>query len=347
MLSLTINRTYSLAIPILVCVSILLPCDFLSAQDKPVLTIEVAVPHFQNRAVAFSPDGNYLMTGGSFLTLWNARTGRQVQTIEDNASSQSLRFSPVGNTVAAAYPVFGGFWVSLNIWNLESNREVFKLGYNVEVTGGINPYRWIAMAFSPDGRTLLTGDNEGLLVSWDMETGIENRRWRFPGITELVWLGFLPDGKRLLAAYGSHAGLIDLENDRVLYTIGCMGVSLQADGKRFVANAGGTIRLHNTATGEVIRTYYVAQNAQAVGSVAISPDGKLALVGYVKDANPQMIFDANTGELLRTYPGCSDIAQMFLPDGKRFMTVEGDNVLHIWDISDLAAGVRGSEKLQP
>src|SRR5262249_28842633 len=53
-----------------------------------------------------------------------------------------------------------------------------------------------SMAFSPDGRRLVSSDGTGLVIVWNVATGQESLRWQFPGASEQVL--FAPDGRHVV-----------------------------------------------------------------------------------------------------------------------------------------------------
>jgi len=53
----------------------------------------------------------------------------------------------------------------------------------------------MAVAFSPDGKQILTGNGLRALMQWDAKTGKELRRWSGDGVGTVA---FSPDGKLLL-----------------------------------------------------------------------------------------------------------------------------------------------------
>src|SRR5947208_3001167 len=59
-----------------------------------------------------------------------------------------------------------------------------------------------AVVFSPDGKALLSGDQDGRILCWDAATGQE--RWRTehrPDLETVNDLAFAPDGTRFAAAW--------------------------------------------------------------------------------------------------------------------------------------------------
>ena len=58
-----------------------------------------------------------------------------------------------------------------------------------------------SVAFSPDGRTALSGSDDNTLILWDVASGSELRR--FTGHRDDVWsVAFSPDGRTALSGSG-------------------------------------------------------------------------------------------------------------------------------------------------
>jgi WD40 repeat protein len=151
-----------------------------------------------------------------------------------------------------------------------------------------------SVAFSPDGRLLASGSQEGSLKVWEWTTGKEIPG--FTGHTAHAWgLGFSPDGNRLATA----------SKDR-------------------------TVKIWNVATGQLIREF-TGHTAFSHHRVAFHPNGShLAASG---DDHTILIRDLTTGQIVRRLEGHSKhpISTAFSPDGKRLASVGWDYTLRIWD----------------
>jgi RNA polymerase sigma factor (sigma-70 family) len=116
------------------------------------------------------------------------------------------------------------------------------------------------------------------------------------------------------------------------------------DGKTLASGTGsseGVIRLWDATTGK--ERLLLQPHAGQINSLAFSPDGtKLASIGTGKDptSDPLYIWDATTGERLRTFRQQSGFSVAFAPDGRRLVACGLGGTARLWDI------VSGKEVLQ-
>jgi WD40 repeat protein/uncharacterized caspase-like protein len=123
-------------------------------------------------SVAFSPDGTLALSGSDdkTLKLWEVASGRELRSFtghKDNVSS--VAFSPDGRFVLS-----GSNDSTLKLWEASSGRELRSFASGREFnsfTGHASNVR--SVAFSPDGKRIISGGADGTMRIWDAQTGEE------------------------------------------------------------------------------------------------------------------------------------------------------------------------------
>jgi RNA polymerase sigma factor (sigma-70 family) len=245
-----------------------------------------------NHPVAFSPDGKFLaVTGEAEVGVYDLAKRKLVQRLKGSEGElYDVVFSQDGTRLAA------GDGRAVALWDLKTGEPCHDLGHGYAID---------AVAFSPDGRTIVTGAeySDSVVRSWDALTGKIKGRWRgHKGGIESV--AYAPDG--LLVASGSE---------------------------------DGTVRLWDAATGKEIGCLDARDGA--VKAIAFSPDSKtLASGGERKVVH---LWDVATRKEVRTFdnPGGRTVCLAFSPDGKTLATRGAEESrVRIWDV---AAGTQRRE----
>ncbi len=102
---------------------------------------------FHIGAVAFSPDGKYLVSGSSKLIIWDIESGKELKHTQDDSdgSITSLSFSPDGK-----YLLSGGYHQAIKVWDTKTWKIVKKFYSDTETN---------YLSFSLDMKYILSGHN--------------------------------------------------------------------------------------------------------------------------------------------------------------------------------------------
>jgi dipeptidyl aminopeptidase/acylaminoacyl peptidase len=156
--------------------------------------------------LALSPDGKTLATASwdKRIYLWDVATGAETAQIEAPASA--LAFSPDGRMLS-----YGATDGVIHLWEVATRRE--RHVFTGHQSGGNDQGSFAAgvavLAFSPDGRTLISGGGDTTLLLWDVFPTKSSRRLERPSAKQLeaVWADLAGDdatkayqGARILLA---------------------------------------------------------------------------------------------------------------------------------------------------
>lgn len=236
-------------------------------------------------------------------------------------------------------------------------RKVLSHPYASE--GGENPAHqseeeeghsdWVvAVAFSPDGKTLLSGSHDGTLILWDVTIGrrvrsIEGHRLHGRPF-EVVSVAFSPDGKTLASASSDQT--VRLWNSvtgrqlRVFRGVKfAHEVRFSPDGRRLAVANCETVLVWNLATGVLSRIFRKAPVGRGysycAAHVAFSPDSH----EIIADGGPLQIWDVSTGrEVLHFESQGSSFGMALSPDGKQLLLGEdfetSGGMIELWDVDN-------------
>jgi sugar lactone lactonase YvrE len=171
--------------------------DIVTGQETPIATFKGHSGPLT--AIAATSDGKYLATASQDRTVrvWDAATGQERLVLRGHDGPvPCLCFSPDDKTLATGGGVFdidSNRWTSgeAKLWDLATGKLRATIKRHTDAV--------CALAFAPDGQTLVTGGGDSVLKLWDANTGQE--RQELPGHTSRVnAVAFSPDGKTLASA---------------------------------------------------------------------------------------------------------------------------------------------------
>jgi WD40 repeat protein len=204
-------------------------------------------------------------------------------------------------------------------------------------------------AFSPDGKTFVSGGGDDMLIKiWDVDSSeprqtLTGHGWR------VQCIAVSPDGKTIIS--GSGDGTIrkwDMSSGALLWTRAAEGsvrtVAITPDGSMIVSgDTNKQIKIWNMSDGSLIRT--LTGHGGSVYIVAITPDGNTIVsghgVGYMvwNIADSTLRHDILTdGGVTRDLAISLDETTLVLGTGDQTMTVwdfQNGELLQTFDLDDL------------
>lgn len=199
-----------------------------------------------------------------------------------------------------------------------------------------------AVAYSPDGRTLASGDSAGTIRLWDTRT--DTQRPALKGRRGNVWcLAFSPDGKTLASSSGNEAVLWDMAagKDRAvlrrpdLHIVSTMTFS--PDGKSLAVGGSGGGGIGADATYSAIvwdpatgkKRVALEEHAGEIHGLAFSPDGQRLAVS--SGDGKVRLWEAATGKETAVLEGAGGGPLVFTLDGALLLTTAKDQVT-LWEM---------------
>ena len=262
-----------------------------------------------------------------------ARLGKS--TIND------IQFSPDGTRLAVAKGI--GIW----IYDANTGKELFLLGGHTQSVTSV--------IFSPSGRKLASGGEDGTIRMWDVTTGTHLKTSAMNDINNVEFVTFSPN--RCTVAItgqddspylreGSDSSprslrLWEIATGKLCQTItgNILRVVFSADGRTLAIseyddwNGDFWIDLWDAATGDHLKTLTKTGSAN---SITLSPDGDTLAIGNHMWFSGIRLWNVATETYLNTLIGSKELESVsslaFSPDGGTFAAGCSDSTIHLWNV---------------
>ena len=266
-------------------------------------------------SAAFSTDGTRLVTVSTAgpITVWDTATLTEVASFVSLSEYGRAAIGPDGARVVTVFTE-PGFCSNVWVWDVDTRAiQATLIGHRAEIND---------VAFSPEGKRIVTAAADGTARVWDAATGAELVTLEAP-CDAVFKATFSPFGRWIATTSSDNAVRIwdaktGKEEEAFAGDLWLDQVAFAPEGDRLLATTDEAGLIWDVETGELAAA--LDGGVDGMGAMPYGPSG-MRLVGI--SGNTARVWDATTGRGLLTLP---DVAYaLFHPDGKRLLTVAPDN----------------------
>lgn len=244
-------------------------------------------------------------------------------------------FSPIDTSVAYTSPSDSS---QISIWDFARGENLIDL--SISRSEGTEDYVYVNdLAFSPDGKSLISGNSDRTVRLWDVKNGSQDVMVTLDNISFIDRVAFAPDGKSIAYAIGNNIGILDIKTKVESFSLTAQhnvsDVMFDPNGSSIIYSDG----LGDSAGIPVITIFSFGSNKALltleghnwqIEDLALSSNGELLASSSDETIR---VWKISTGEavlqLKSDYPPVASIA--FNSDGSLLATGASDGTITIWD----------------
>lgn len=321
----------------------------IDGRENVVTNPQVVFGYGNLQAIAASPDGQRVATGGSAgVFLWDVTTGNVLRSYKiPRGTIESLAFSPSGKQLLA-----GGNQVVAREFDPESpddfQSDWESKSWLIDIESGEVLQSFDAagrVALSPDGARMLAG-KDGNLSLWEIESGRRILTFKLQDPNRPK--AFSKDGRLLLTVehvneWPNESSLINIWEVATGTRLGSLtslryvhSLGFHADGQRFVAIGQGfpgdseadRIVFWDIETMQVVKSQRMTGNA-----TALSSDSTRVLSFRESDGRQRVeLRDTETGTLIRSFQEEITWEVLFTSNQKGMLARTSGDIIRLWDL---------------
>ncbi|MYB94516.1 hypothetical protein F4054_21690 [Candidatus Poribacteria bacterium] len=253
------------------------------------------------KSIAFSPIGEFIASGGlNGIVLWDVDSGQQISSLEIPVSEVAI--SPTGHQLATA-------GAHVQLWDIRNPKEITEIETLPHDESKSDHDTVWSVDFSPDGKWLAYGDENGKLEIWDVQHQKLARSVKADA-DDIRSVRFSADGD-FLANIGFHNHTIWRlpewqPHGKILGEALGLDIAFSPNNGTYVtSNLRGAV-LRSTVNGERITS--ITGATDATWSVAFSADGRMLATGG--DDETLRLWNVSTQQLARIDTSHRDIVRL-------------------------------------
>ncbi len=275
----------------------------------------------------FSPDNSQLVVFSSIgIWVYDAQTGKELTLTTkymekgyDNVvlSPDCKTFADVSNRAERH---------EIELWDLQTSKLRTTFDNHAATVNSV--------AFHPGGQMLASGDSEGVIRLWNIET--EDSRPLLKLNIAVGVVTFSPDGRIIMNWNREGVWLWDTQTGKLITklddTEDIIRISFGPNRKFFVGESNKEIRIWDTENGKI---KIKLEQPGLIKKFTLSPDGT-TIANVTGNTSTVKLWDVHTGKLKNTFTGDYATKRVesitFSPDG-RTIAVASYGEIRLWDIN--------------